>query len=124
MAYNKKIKLLIADDNDTFRTTIKALLEDEDDIEIVGEAVNGKQAVELYREKNPDVVLMDVRMPKMSGIEATSIINVDSPGVKIIGLTSYGGDRSKKEMLKAGATSFIFKDKMSIEKLIEEIKTA
>jgi len=117
----KVIKLLIADNCETVRQSIKSIMELEDNIEVVGEAVNGIKAVELSSKLNPDVILMDFKMPEMDGLEATRIINKNNPAIKIIALTGLSGDNKKQEMLEAGASFFISKYKLSIEELIKEI---
>ncbi|MHB1346101.1 MAG: response regulator transcription factor [Candidatus Humimicrobiaceae bacterium] len=117
----KVIKLLIVDNCETVRQSIKSIMEFEDNIEVIGEAVNGLRAVELSSKLYPDVILMDLKMPEMDGLEATRIINKNNPEIKIIALTGLGGDNKKQEMLEAGASFFISKYKLSIEELIKEI---
>ena len=117
----KVIKLLIVDNCETVRQSIKSVMAFEDNIEIVGEAVNGIKAVELSSKLNPDVILMDLKMPEMDGLEATRIINKNNPAIKIIALTGLNGDGKKQEIIKAGASFFFSKDKLSIEELIKEI---
>lgn len=117
----KLIKLLIVDNCETVRQSIKSILELEDNIEIIGEAINGNKAVELSSELNPDVILMDLIMPEMDGLEATRIINRNNPAIKIIVLTGLNSDNKKREIFEAGASFFFLKDKLSIEELIKEI---
>ena len=118
---DKVIKLIIVDDSETVRQSIKSMLELEDNIEIIGEAINGNKAVELSSKLNPDVILMDLKMPGMDGLEATRIIIKNNPAIKIIALTGINDDNKKKEMLKAGASFLFSKDKLSIDELIKEI---
>ena len=118
----KVIKLLIVDNCETVRQSIKSIMEVEDNIEIIGEAVNGIKAVELSSKLNPDVILMDLIMPEMGGLEATRIINKKNPSIKIIALTGLNGNGKKQEILKAGASFYFSKDRLSIEELIKEIK--
>jgi DNA-binding NarL/FixJ family response regulator len=106
------IRVLLADDEVLVRSGFKALLDAEDGIEVVGEAANGAQAVENARATRPDVVLMDIRMPKVDGIEATAQI-VATPGlqrVRILILTTYDTDEYVFAGLEAGASGFLLKD--------------
>lgn len=109
---DRPIKVLLADDEVLVRSGFKALLELEDGIEVVGEATNGAQAVDRARATRPDVVLMDIRMPSMDGIEATRAI-VGMRGleqVRILILTTYETDAYVFEALQAGASGFLLKD--------------
>ncbi|WP_020574474.1 response regulator transcription factor [Actinopolymorpha alba] len=106
------IKVLLADDEGLVRSGFKVLLDVEDDIEVVGEATNGAEAVERARATRPDVVLMDIRMPEMDGIQATSQI-AKTHGlqkVRILILTTYDTDAYVFEGLRAGASGFLLKD--------------
>lgn len=106
------IKVLLVDDEGLVRSGFRALLDAEDGIEVVGEATNGAQAVEQARAARPDVVLMDIRMPTMDGIEATREI-VATPGlqdVRVLILTTYDTDAYVFEGLQAGASGFLLKD--------------
>jgi DNA-binding NarL/FixJ family response regulator len=106
------IKVLVVDDEGLVRSGFRALLDAEDGIEVVGEATNGAQAVEQARATRPHVVLMDIRMPTMDGIEATKQI-VTTPGlqhVRILILTTYDTDAYVFEGLQAGASGFLLKD--------------
>jgi DNA-binding NarL/FixJ family response regulator len=103
------IRVLLADDHHLVRTGFRVILEIEDDIEVVGEASDGAQAVELARSLAPDVVLMDVEMPGMDGLAATRrITEQDGPSVLI--LTTFGRDEYLFEALKAGASGFLLKN--------------
>ncbi len=124
MENNKKIKIMLVDDNPSTLYAIKDLIEDEDNISIVAEAVNGIEAVSLSKRHNPDIILMDVKMPEMDGIEATRIIKKDNREVKIIGLTSFGSGKVEDSILKAGAISFLDKSDMSADRLLNGIKDA
>jgi len=106
------IRVLLVDDEGLVRSGFKSLLDAEDGIEVVGEAANGMQAVELARARRPDVVLMDIRMPKMDGIEATRQIATTSglQQVRILILTTYDTDAYVFEGLQAGASGFLLKD--------------
>jgi len=106
------IRVLLADDQALIRGGLRALLEIEDDIEVVAEAVNGEQAVALAREHRPDVALVDIQMPVMDGIEATRLIAADErlAGVHVVILTNYGLDEYVFNALRAGACGFMVKD--------------
>ncbi|MEV0613333.1 response regulator transcription factor [Nonomuraea sp. NPDC050404] len=106
------IRVLLVDDQALIRGGFRALLEAEDDIEVVAEAVNGEQAVELALEHLPDVALVDVQMPVMDGIEATRRIAADErlSGVHVVILTNYGLDEYVFNALRAGAGGFLVKD--------------
>jgi DNA-binding NarL/FixJ family response regulator len=106
------IRVVLADDQALIRTGIRALLDAEDDIEVVAEAVNGREAVALALEHRPDIVLMDVQMPEMDGIEATRRIANDErlAAVRVVMLTNYGLDEYVFNALRAGAAGFVVKD--------------
>ncbi|MEU4570932.1 response regulator [Nonomuraea sp. ATR24] len=106
------IRVLIVDDQALIRGGFRALLEAEDDIEVVAEAVHGEQAVALALEHRPDVALIDVQMPVMDGIEATRRIAADErlSGVHVVILTNYGVDEYVYDALRAGAAGFLVKD--------------
>jgi DNA-binding NarL/FixJ family response regulator len=106
------IKVLLVDDQGLVRSGFKVLLDTEDDITVVGEATNGVEAVEQARATRPDVVLMDIRMPKLDGIQATNRI-VKTPGlekVRVLILTTYDTDAYVFEALQTGASGFLLKD--------------
>ncbi|MBW8487364.1 response regulator [Actinomadura parmotrematis] len=106
------IRVVLVDDQALIRGGFRALLEIEDDIEVVAEAANGEQGVALVREHRPDVVLVDVQMPVMDGIEATRLIAADErlAGVHVVVLTNYGLDEYVFQALRAGACGFLVKD--------------
>jgi DNA-binding NarL/FixJ family response regulator len=109
---NGPIKVLLADDERLVRSGFKVLLDVEEGVSVVGEATNGAEAVELARATRPDVVLMDIRMPKLDGIEATAAI-VQTRGleqVRVLILTTYDTDDYVFEALEAGASGFLLKD--------------
>lgn len=93
------------------------------EFEVVAEAANGAQAVELFRKLKPDVVLMDLRMPVMSGVEATQAIRREFPDARVVVLTTYDGDEDIYRALQAGALSYLLKD-MYFEELAEAIRAA
>jgi DNA-binding NarL/FixJ family response regulator len=104
------IRVLLVDDQHLVREGFARLLRDVDDIEVVGEAADGTSAVELARETHPDVVLMDVRMPGMDGIEATAKVVRDRPEVRVLMLTTFDLDEAVHRALQAGASGFLLKD--------------
>ncbi len=115
------MKVFIVDDHPLFVAGIRALLEAEADITIIGEAGNGREAVEKIRKKTPDVVIMDISMPDMDGIEATRQILKEQNDIKIIALSIHTGKRYIKEMLGAGATGYLVKDSAP-EELVQALK--
>jgi two-component system, NarL family, response regulator NreC len=104
------IKVLLADDHQIIREGLRVLLENEPDIKIVGEAEDGRMTERLARELLPDVIIMDVAMPDVNGIEATRQIAAELTGVKIIALSMHDDRRFVLNMLKAGAAGYILKD--------------
>lgn len=116
------IKVLIVDDQALIREGLSMMLELYEDIQLVGEACNGKEAMEVLKEKEVDVVLMDIRMPVMDGVEGTKAIKERYPDTKIIILTTFNEDEYIFQGLKNGADGYILKD-VSSEKLIDGIKT-
>lgn len=104
-----KTKVLIVDDHRQFREALKTLVNSESDMEVVGEAENGEQAVALARKLFPDVILMDVKMPVMDGAQATSQILAELPGIRIWALSIYSDDRFASNMIRAGALGYILK---------------
>lgn len=103
------MRILIADDHALFRDSLRSLLESHD-IEVVGEAKNGKEAIELSWESKPDVVLMDLMMPEMDGLEATRRIAAELPDVKVVILTAADDDANLFEAIKSGAKGYLLKD--------------
>jgi DNA-binding NarL/FixJ family response regulator len=106
------IRVAVADDQVLVRSGVRVLLDAETDIEVVGEAVDGEQAVEMVRRERPDVVLMDIRMPRVDGLEATRRITADPvlAGVKVLILTTFELDEYVFQALRAGASGFLLKD--------------
>jgi DNA-binding NarL/FixJ family response regulator len=106
------IRVVLADDQALIREGFRAILERADDVEIVGEASDGSEAVEVVRRTRPDVVLMDIRMPRLDGIAATAAITSDPslPGTRVLVVTTYEIDSNVFEALRAGASGFLLKD--------------
>ncbi|WP_283153753.1 response regulator [Guptibacillus hwajinpoensis] len=118
-----EIKMMIVDDHDMVRKGLKAYLLTEPDFQIVGEASNGKEAVTLVNEMNPDVILMDLIMPEMTGIEATKEIMTLRPNTKIIIITSFYDDEQVFPAIEAGAFSYLLKT-ASADEIISTIRKA
>jgi two-component system, NarL family, response regulator LiaR len=105
-----KIRVLIADDHRMVREGLKAFLAPQEDIEVIGEAKDGSEAVSLAERLAPDVILLDLIMPKMDGIQATKEIREKSPDARILIITSFAEDEKVMAALKAGATGYLLKD--------------
>ena len=104
-----KIRVLIADDHAIVREGVRALLKLSDDIEVVGEAANGQEAIEAARDLSPDVILMDIAMPGLGGLEATLEIRKENPSAKILVLTQYEDREYIRRFLKAGVSGYVLK---------------
>lgn len=109
------ITILTVDDHDLVRKGIAAILANESDLRLVGEASNGAEAVSLHRALQPDITLMDLRLPDKSGIETTRDIRAESPAAKIIALTSYDGDQDIYRALEAGVRGYLLKESVHTE---------
>jgi two-component system response regulator NreC len=105
-----KIRILIADDHAIVREGLRTLIDQQAGMKVVGEAENGRKAVHLARKLLPDVIIMDVSMPDLNGIDATHQIKSETPRVKIIGLSMHSDRRFVSGMLKAGASGFLLKE--------------
>ena len=115
------MKVLLADDHRIVREGLKSLLSSQPDLEVVAEASDGRQAVEMARELSPDVVVMDVAMPQLNGIEATRQLAADENGMKIVALSMHSDRRYVSEALKAGASGYVLKDG-AFDELISAIR--
>ena len=105
----KPVTVLIADDQTLFREGIKDLLDDEKGIQVVGEASDGNQAVELAKKLKPDVILMDIKLPKMDGIAATRLIRKQCPNTNVLVLSGYEDESHVTEAIQAGANGYLSK---------------
>ncbi|QWT21612.1 response regulator transcription factor [Bacillus sp. NP157] len=120
---SKQIRVLITDDHPVMRHGLRAAVSVEPDMGLAGEASNGREAVDKYRELRPDVVLMDLQMPGMDGLEAISTIRAEFPDANIIVLTSYPGDARIMRALMLGATSYLLKS-ASLDEIIRAIRSS
>lgn len=117
------IRIMIADDHEIVRNGLRSLIDKELDMEVIAEADNGRKAVRIALELEPDVVIMDIAMPELNGIEATRQIIAALPRIKVIALSMHADKRYVMEMLKAGASGYILKDN-AYEELARAIRTA
>ena len=117
------IRVLLADDQALIRAGFRVLIDAADDLEVIGEATDGQQAVDLARRERADVVLMDIRMPGVDGLEATRRISADEDlaGVKVVILTTFESDEYVYQALRAGASGFLVKDTEPAE-LIQAVR--
>lgn len=104
-----KVKILVVDDHDLVRMGIVRMLEDVPEFEVIGTANSGEEALQLCRAQKPDVVLMDVKMPGMGGVEATRRILTIDPSIKVVAVTAYDDDLYPERLIKAGALGYITK---------------
>ena len=124
MASEKPIRVLLADDHVVVRMGLRSMVESDSTMVVVGEAANGEEALERYRHLRPDVVLMDLRMPRVGGVEAISAICAADPRAHILVLTTYDGDESIYQALKSGAHGYLLKDVAKEEFLVAVKKVA
>lgn len=110
-----RIRVLIVDDHPVVRDGIAFALQSQSDMELVGEATNGEEALSAFRACRPDITLMDLRMPGLSGIEAIEAIRTERPGARVIVLTTYSGDVQAIQALKAGAFGYLLKNTLRTE---------
>jgi DNA-binding NarL/FixJ family response regulator len=115
------VRLLIADDHEIVRSGFRLMLESEPDLEVVGEASNGQEAVELCRRLMPDIVLMDVRMPKMDGLESTRAIKIQQPRIVVLMVTTYEDPDYLLRAIKAGAAGYLLNN-VSSQQLANAIR--
>lgn len=116
------IRILLADDHTIVLQGLSKFLQEQEGMEVVGQAKDGYTTVDLARELSPDVIIMDISMPGLNGIEATRLIHGENPEIKIIGLSMHSARRYVQEMFKAGARGYLLKD-CDFEELIGAIHT-
>ncbi|MGB9674398.1 MAG: response regulator [Anaerolineales bacterium] len=116
------IRVLIADDHRLFRQGLRHVFETCAEIDVIGEAENGRQAVQMAQRLKPDVVLMDIQMPQLDGVQATHLITTNNPAIQVIILTMYRQDQYVFEAIKAGARGYLLKD-MDENELIKAIQS-
>jgi DNA-binding NarL/FixJ family response regulator len=119
---NEKIRIVVVDDQAVVRQGFVSLINTVADMEVIAEGTDGRQAVELYRKLRPDVLLTDLRMPLMTGVEAIAAIRREFPGARVIVLTTFDGDEDIYRSLQAGAQGYLLKD-MFFEELEDAIRT-
>jgi len=123
MEVSMKTRILIVDDHALFRDGLKMLINHESDMEVVGEAENGQRAVAQAHELHPDIILMDIKMPVMDGVEATRRIVTEMPDIKILALSMYSSDGFLTRMMGAGALGYFMKGD-DFKELSEAIRKA
>jgi len=111
----ERIRVLVADDHPVVRAGLAAVIAEEADLLLVAQAENGERACGLFREHRPDVVLMDLRMPVMDGVQAIRTITAEFPAARILALTTYEGDADIRRALEAGARGYLLKDMLLTE---------
>lgn len=119
---SSKIRILVAEDHLVARVGVSAIINRQPDMLVVAEASNGRQAIERYRKHLPDIALLDLRMPLMSGVEVALTIRKEFPNARLIALTSYGGDEDIRRALAAGVQAYLTKDVLRNE-LLQTIRT-
>jgi two-component system, NarL family, response regulator NreC len=123
LSVNSLTRILLTDDHTILRQGIRVLFENQPDLEVIGEATNGREAVEFVRELQPDVVLMDISMPEMNGLEATRLIKKEFPQIKVVILTMHETEEYLVQILQAGATGYVLKQAADRD-LIEAVRIA
>ena len=123
MAPKPPLTVLIADDNGLFATALQGILDDEESVEVVGRAADGEEAARLAAELGPDVVLMDLSMPRLDGFEATRRIRASTPDTAVVVLTGSLDSDDAARAKEAGATGFVTKDRILVE-LVTAIRSA
>src|SRR5215213_9785233 len=118
---NEKIRIVVVDDQAVVRQGFVALINTVPDMEVIAEGTDGRQAVELYRKLKPDVLLTDLRMPVMTGVEAIAAIRREFPSARVIVLTTFDGDEDIYRSLQAGAQGYLLKD-MFFDELEEAVR--
>lgn len=119
---NRLIKILLVDDHPLLRRGISVLLQEEDEFVVVGEASNGEEALTLSKQLDPDVIIMDISMPRLNGIDSTKQILTISPHIKVIALSIHSAEHYVKGMLEVGALGYLLKESLP-EELVQAIRT-
>jgi len=119
---NRLIRIIVADDHQIVRQGLRILLEAEPDMEVIAEADNGRKVLKLAQEMLPDVIIMDLSMPELNGIEATRQILAAAPGVKVVALSMHSDSLFVLNMIKSGASGYLLKD-CALEELVKAIRT-
>lgn len=117
------IKVLLVDDYAMFRDVLNSALEEEDDIEVVGEAADGREALDKCLALDPDIVILDVEMPRMNGVEATRLLAEQCPRTKVVIVTAYEDDHLIMQLIQAGATGYLLKE-TNMEEVVRAIRVA
>jgi len=121
MKKKNPIRLLVVDDHPAFRMGLAAVIESEPDMTVVAESGDGRDAVELFRRENPDIVLMDLRLPGFSGVESIIALRKEFPACRVIVVTTYDADEDIYRAIQSGAKSYLLKD-MSKEEIVHTIR--
>ena len=121
MSFKQKIRLLLVDDHLVVRMGLAFMMNSQEDMSVIAEAATGAEALALFNGLNPDVVLMDLKLPDMSGIECTALLRKVQPEARVIILTTYGGDENIYRALQAGARTYLLKD-MSGEEILSAVR--
>ena len=116
------IKIILADDHAMLRHGLSRSFEQEEDIDVIGQTEDGHSTIELVKELMPDIVIMDIGMPDLNGIETTRRIMQEYPNIKVIGLSMHSSDKYVREMFRAGAQGYLLKN-CSFDELVEAIRT-
>ena len=123
MSESETIKVILADDHNLFRKMLFHLLSDEDDIEVIGEASTGKEALEKKKKKNPDILILDINMPVMDGLEAIRLLHEENNNIKVIILTAIEDDDYIFKFIREGATAYLLKD-TTPQEMLKTIRAA
>ena len=121
MTRHDAIRILIADDHLVVRIGLRSMIDTQPDMNVIAEAANGREAVALFRDHQPDVTLIDLRMPVMGGVEAVGVIHAEFPDARIIVLTTYDGDENIYRALQGGARAYLLKD-IPREEFLDDIR--